>query len=139
MAMAASMKTCSLIAAALLLAGCATGGDLIEIANNAWRLTAIDYNETEVARVGASQANQFCARRGQVPFVVAVRTWNDMPARYTFVMDFQCTASGSSPAAQAEARMLGFQRDCTIAGFPIGSPENLKCAREIAAKAANPL
>ena len=131
-------KPFPLAAVALLLIGCSTGGDLIEIGNNAWRLTAIDYNESEVARVGTSQANQFCARRGQVPFVVAVRTWNDMPARYTFVMDFQCTASGSSPAAQAEARMLGFQRDCTIAGFPIGSPENLKCAREIAAKAANP-
>jgi hypothetical protein len=51
-------------------------------------------------------------------------------------MEFQCTARGTSPEAQAEARMLGFRRDCAIAGFPLGSPENLKCASDVAAKAS---
>ena len=130
------MKIHPIILSALLV-GCATGGDLVHIGDNAWRLTTIDNTEAEAARVGTSQANQFCGKRGQVPFVVTVRTYNDMPARHTSVVDFQCTASGSSPEAQAEARKLGYQRDCAIAGFALGSPENLKCAADVAAK-ANP-
>jgi len=30
--------------------------------------------------------------------------------------------------------MLGYRRDCATAGFALGSPENLKCAADVAAK-----
>ena len=135
--MTARTKTRFLLAALTLLLGCASGQDLVNIGDNAWRLTTIDNTEAEAARVGRAQAIEFCAKRAQVPFFSTVRTFNDMPARHTSTTEFQCTASGSSPAAQAEARMLGFQRDCAIAGFALGSPENRKCAAEVSAT-ANP-
>ncbi len=132
------MKTLPVLLSAIILLGCATGGDIVRIGDNAWRLTAIDYTQSEAAaRVATAKANEFCAQRGQVPFVAMVRTANDMPARYTTTMEFQCTARGTSPEAQTEARMHGYQRDCAIAGFDLGSPENIKCAAEVAAK-ANP-
>jgi hypothetical protein len=131
------MKTYALWTASALLLGCAHGQDLVEIGDNAWRLTTIDNTEAEAVRVGTDQAIGFCAKRGQVPFFALSRTANDMPARHISTMEFQCTAAGSSPAAQAEARMRGYQRDCALAGFRLGSPENMKCATEIAAK-ANP-
>src|SRR5450432_1534607 len=126
---------------AMLLLGCSTGsapvnvgtagGNLVQIGDNAWRLTTIDNTQFEAARVGTNQAIEFCAKRGQVPFFASVQTANDMPARHISTMEFQCTASGSSPAAQAEAQMRGYQRDCAIAGFPLGSPENQKCAMDV--------
>ena len=60
-----------------------------------------------------------------------------MPGRYNYTADFQCTARGASPDAQAEYRVRGYQRDCAIAGFALGSPENKKCAADVSAK-ANP-
>ena len=120
-----------------LLAGCSTGGDVVNIGDNAWRLTTVDNTEAEAARVGIAQANEFCGKQGKVPFYAIVRTANDMPARHISTMEFQCTAGGTSPEAQAEARMRGYQRDCAIAGFALGSPENLKCAADVSAK-ANP-
>ena len=129
------MKHRALLLSALLY-GCATGGDLVNIGDNAWRVTTIDNTEAEATRVAINQANQFCANMGKAPFYSAARVNNDMPARYKSTMEFQCTARGTSPAAQAEARMLGFRRDCAIAGFPLGSPENLQCAADVAAKAS---
>lgn len=130
------MKTLPFLFSALLL-GCAAGGDLVNIGENAWRVTTIDYTASESARVATAQANEFCRRQGQVPFVSIMQTRNDMPARYISTMEFQCTAGGTSPEALAEALMRDYQRNCAIAGFPLGSPENLKCAAEISAK-ANP-
>jgi hypothetical protein len=120
----------------VLLAGCATGGDLIPIGENAWRVTTVDNTEAEAARVGINQADLFCAKMGKAPIYSASRTNNDMPARHVSTMEFQCTARGNSPEAQAEARMLGYRRDCAIAGFALGSPENLKCAADVAAKSS---
>ena len=120
-----------------MLLGCATGADVVKIGDDAWRLTTIDYNATESARVATAQANEFCGKQGRVPFVSMMQTQNDMPARYISTMEFQCTAGGTSPEALAEARMRGYQRNCAIAGFALGSPENLKCAMDISAK-ANP-
>jgi hypothetical protein len=119
----------------MLLLGCSTAGDLVNIGDNAWRLTTIDNTEAEAARVGTSQAIAFCGKQGKVPYYSTVRTANDMPARHISTMEFMCTAGGMSPEAQAEARMRGFQRDCAIAGFALGSPENNKCAAEVSAKA----
>jgi len=130
------MKAFPVLLSALLL-GCATGGDVVKIGDNAWRLTTIDNTVDEAARVVTSQAIAFCGKQGKVPFFSTSRTANDMPARHISTMEFQCTASGMSPEAQAEARMHGYQRDCAIAGFALGSPENLKCATEVSAK-ANP-
>ena len=119
-----------------LLCGCATGGDLVNIGDNAWRVTTIDNTESEATRVAINQATKFCATMDKAPFYSVARINNDMPARYKSTMEFQCTARGTSPEALAEARMLGFRRDCAIAGFPLGSPENLKCAADVAAKAS---
>ena len=130
-------KSGPLLAFSALLLGCASVANIVSIGDNAWRVTTVDYNSVEVARAGTAQAVDVCRKQGKVPFVVSSNQYNDMPARYTMIMEFQCTAAGSSPAAQAEARMLGFQRDCAIAGFTIGSPENLKCAGELSAKAGN--
>jgi len=120
---------------AALLLGCASGADIVKIGDNAWRVTTIDNTQFEVARVGTAQAIDVCVKQGKVPFFVASVQTNDMPGRHRSVMDFQCTASGSSPAAQAEARMMGFNRECAIVGYPLGSPENHKCANELSAKA----
>jgi hypothetical protein len=133
--MDAGMKKCVILVFAMALIGCSTGGDLVKIGDNAWRLTTIDNTEDEAARVGTSQAIAFCGKQGKVPFFAISRTTSDMPARHISTMEFQCTASGMSPEAQAEARMHAYQRDCAIAGFPLGSPENLKCATEVSAKA----
>jgi hypothetical protein len=130
------MKIYPILLTALLF-GCSTGGDLVKIGDNAWRLTTIDNTEAEAARVGIAQSTEFCGKQGKVPFLSIVRTANDMPARYISTMEFQCTSGGMSPEAQAEARMRGYQRDCAIAGFSLGSPENLKCAADVSAK-ANP-
>jgi hypothetical protein len=127
------MKPYAFLLSALLL-GCSTGGDLVNIGDNAWRLTTIDNTEAEAARVGISQAIAFCDKQGKVPFYSTVRTANDMPARHISTMEFQCTARGVSTEAQAEARMHGYQRDCAIAGFALGEPENLKCAADVAAR-----
>ena len=135
--MGAGMRICVILVLAMTPLGCATGGDIVKIGDNAWRLTTIDNTEDEAARVGTSQAIAFCGKQGKVPFFASVRTFNDMPARHISTMDFQCTASGMSLEAQAEARLHGYQRDCAIAGFALGSPENLKCAMDISAK-ANP-
>jgi hypothetical protein len=118
----------------LLLAGCAAGGDLVPIGENAWRVTTVDNTEAEAERVGVVQADKFCAKSGMVPVVSAPRTYSDMPARYVAMTEFQCAPRGNSPDAQAEARMLGYRRDCAIAGYELGSPENLKCAADVAAK-----
>ncbi len=122
------------LALALLLAGCASGGSVIEIGDNAWRLAAIDYTEADATQLAADQVKEFCAKRGQVPFVVMTRTVNDMPGRYNSTIEFVCTAGGTSAAALAEWTQRGYQRDCAIAGFPIGTPQNMKCAMEISAK-----
>jgi hypothetical protein len=119
-----------------LLLGCATGGDLVSIGENAWRVSTFDSNEPEAARVGVVQADQFCAKLGKVPIYSVARIYNDMPARYVSTMEFQCAPRGNSPEAQAEARMLGYRRDCALAGFALGSPENLKCAADVAAKSS---
>jgi len=119
-----------------LLAGCAAGGDLVPIGENAWRVTTIDNTEAEAARIAIVQANSFCAKMGKSPIYSVTRIYNDMPARYNSTMEFQCAPRGNSPEAQAEARMLGYRRDCAIAGFALGSPENLKCAADIAAKSS---
>ena len=119
-----------------LLAGCAAGGDLVPIGENAWRVTTIDNTEADAARMAVLQADSFCAKLGKVPVTSAPQIYNDMPARYNSTMEFQCAPRGNSPEAQAEARMLGFRRDCAIAGFAMGSPENLKCAADIAAKSS---
>lgn len=118
----------------VLLLGCASGGDLVPIGENAWRVTTIDNTEAEAARVAVLQADSFCAKMGKVPVNSVPRDNNDMPARHVSTMEFQCTARGNSPDAQAEARMLGYRRDCAVAGFALGSPENLKCAADVAAK-----
>ena len=119
-----------------LLAGCAAGGDLVPIGENAWRVTTIDNTGAEAARVAIVQADSFCAKMGKTPIYSVTRTYDDMPARYNSTMEFQCAPRGNSPEAQAEARMLGFRRDCAIAGFALGSPENLKCAADVAAKSS---
>ena len=119
-----------------LLYGCASGGDLVNIGENAWRVTTIDNSESEATRVAVNQATKFCGNMDKAPFNSPARIINDMPARYVSTMEFQCTARGTSPEALAEARMLGFRRDCAVAGFPLGSPENLKCAGDVAAKAS---
>jgi hypothetical protein len=139
------VKPLPLLAVAMLLFGCSsgpapvdvggTGADMIQIGDNAWRVTAIDNTEDRAARIGTDQAVKFCAKRGQVPYFATSRNFNDMPARHTVTMDFQCMAGGTSPAARAEARMRGFQRDCAIAGFPLGSPENMNCAQELLSSA----
>ena len=120
-----------------LLYGCATGGDLVNIGENAWRVTTTDSTESGATRVAVNQATKFCGNMDKAPLYSPARMNNDMPARYISTMEFQCTARGTSAEAQAEARMLGFRRDCAVAGFPLGSPENLKCASDVAAK-ANP-
>jgi hypothetical protein len=119
-----------------LLAGCATGSDLVPIGENAWRVTTVDTSDAEAERVGVLQAEKFCAKLGQTPVVSLPQTYNDMPTRHVSTMVFQCAPRGNSPEAQAEARMLGYRRDCALAGFPLGSPENLKCAADVAAKAS---
>jgi len=129
------MKTHSLLLIALLC-GCATSGDLVNIGENAWRVKTIDNTESEATRVAVSQATRFCGNMEKAPLASPASTYTDMPARYITTMEFQCTARGTSPEALAEARMLGFRRDCAIAGFPLGSPENLKCASDVAAKAS---
>ena len=134
--MLARIKTLFLIAAALPQLGCATGGDLVPIGENAWRVTTIDNTEAEAARVAILHADSFCAKLGKVPVTSVPRDNNDMPARHVATMEFQCTARGNSPEALAEARTLGYRRDCAVAGFALGSPENLKCAADIAAKAS---
>jgi hypothetical protein len=131
-----SMKAYLFLLSALLL-GCSTGGDVVNIGDNAWRLTTIDNTEAEAGSVGKSQAIAFCGKQGKVPFYSISRTYTDMPARYMSTMEFMCTSGGTSPEAQAEARMHGYQRDCAIAGFALGSPENKKCAADVSAK-ANP-
>jgi hypothetical protein len=128
------LKTLPVLLFAIVLLGCATGGDIVRIGDNAWRLTAIDNTQFEAARVGTNKAIEFCAQQGKAPFFAMVRTANDMPARHISTMEFQCTARGVSPEAQAEARMHGYQRDCAIAGFTLGSPENMRCAEEVSAK-----
>ena len=125
-----------LVLLAALLAGCAAGGDLIPVGENAWRVTTIDNTEAEAARVAILQADSFCAKMGKVPVTSVPRDDNDMPARHVATMEFQCTARGNSAEALAEARTLGYRRDCAVAGFALGSPENLKCAADIAAKAS---
>jgi len=120
----------------LQLAGCAAGGDLVPIGENAWRVTTVDTSDAEAERVGVLQADRFCAKLGMVPVVSVPRTYNDMPTRHVSTLEFQCTARGNSPEAQAEARTLGYRRDCAVAGFALGSPENLKCAADVAAKAS---
>jgi hypothetical protein len=129
------MKIHSLLLSALLY-GCATGGNMVNIGENAWRVTTIDTTEADAARVSVVQANEFCAKMGKAAINSLSRTYNDMPARYVSTMEFQCTARGNSPEAQAEARMLGYRRDCALAGFPLGSPENLKCAADVATKSS---
>jgi hypothetical protein len=128
------LKTHPILLSAIILLGCATGEDIVRIGDNAWRLTAIDNTQFEAARIGTNQAIEFCAKQGKAPFFAMVQTANDMPARHIATMEFQCTARGVSPEAQAEARMHGYQRDCAIAGFALGSPENIKCAAEVSAK-----
>ena len=118
-----------------LLYGCATGGDLVNIGENAWRVTTIDNSESQATRVAVNQATKFCGNLDKSPLYSPARIYSDMPARYVSTTEFQCAARGTSPEALAEARMLGFRRDCAIAGFPLGSPENLKCAADVAAKA----
>ena len=120
----------------VLLVGCATGGDLIPIGENAWRVSTIDNTEADAARMAVLQADSFCAKLGKVPVTSAPQIYNDMPARYNSTMEFQCAPRGNSPEAQAEARMLGYRRDCAIAGFALGSPENQKCAADVAAKSS---
>ena len=105
------MRAHALLAMAILLLGCSTGGDLVNIGDNAWRLTTIDNTEAEAARVGIAQAIDFCGKQGKDPFFSTARTANDMPARHISMMEFQCTARGMSPEAQAEARLRGYQRD----------------------------
>ena len=129
------MKIHPIVLSALLF-GCASGGDLVNIGENAWRVTAIDNSESEAVRVAVNQATKYCGNIDKAPFNSAPSIINDMPARYVSTMEFQCTARGTSPEARAEARMLGFRRDCAVAGFPLGSPENLKCADDVAAKAS---
>ena len=131
-----SIKASPFLLFALLL-GCAAGGDLVNIGDNAWRVTTIGNTEIDATSVGKAQANDLCNKQGKVPSFATIQTWNDMPARHTTVQEFQCTAKGNSPEAQAEARMRGYQRDCALAGFALGSPENIKCAADISAK-ANP-
>jgi hypothetical protein len=128
------MKSHVMSAWAMVLLGCSTGGDIVNIGDNAWRLTAIDNTQVEAARIGTNKAIEFCAQQGKAPFFAMVQTANDMPARHISTMEFQCTARGVSPEAQAEARMHGYQRDCAIAGFALGSPENIRCAAEVSAK-----
>jgi hypothetical protein len=128
------MKTRAVLVCAMFLLGCATRSDVVSIGDNAWRLIAIDNTASEAARIGTNQAIEFCAKQGKAPFFAMVQTANDMPARHLALMEFQCTARGVSPEAQAEARMHGYQRDCAIAGFTLGSPENIKCAAELSAK-----
>ena len=129
--MAPRSKSVPLIVVATLLLGCATGGDLVNIGTDAWRLTTIDNTEAEAARVGITQAIAFCGKQGKDPFYSTVRTANDMPARHISTMEFMCTARGMSPEAQAEARLHAYQRDCAIAGFALGTPENSKCAADV--------
>ena len=128
------MNAYPLLAIAILLTGCAGGASLVEIGDNVWRVSGIDYIDTDSQRIASDQAKAFCAKRGQVPYVLTSRLTNDMPARYNATIEFQCMAGGTSPAALAEARLLGFQRDCYIAGFPLGTPQNMKCALEVSAK-----
>jgi len=119
-----------------LLYGCASGGDLVNVGENAWRVMTIDNSESEARRVAVNQATKVCASMDKVPLYSPASINNDMPARYVSTMEFQCTARGTSQEALAEARMLGFRRDCAIAGFPLGSPENRTCAADVAAKAS---
>ena len=131
------MKSCVIVVSAMLLLGCSTGRDLVNLRGDAWQITAVDNTAFEAGRVGLAQANNFCAKTGQAAFIAIERTNNDMPARHIYTIDFQCTARGMTPEAQAEYRMRGYQRDCAIAGFALGSPENLKCAADVSAN-ANP-
>ena len=130
------MKSRAILLTTTLLLGCATGGDLVSIGENAWRVTTVDNTEAEAARVGVVQADRFCAGMGKASINSPARTVNDMPARHISTMEFQCTARGNSPEAQAEARMLGYRRDCALAGFALGSPENLKCAADVATRSS---
>jgi hypothetical protein len=130
------MKIHPILLSALLLYGCASGGDLINVGENAWRVMTIDNTESEARRVAVNQATKVCGNMGKAPLYSPARINNDMPARYVATMEFQCAAGGTSPEALAEARNLGFRRDCAIAGFPLGSPENRTCAADVAAKAS---
>ncbi|MEO8344332.1 MAG: hypothetical protein ABI607_01440 [Betaproteobacteria bacterium] len=123
-----------LAAFAIFLVGCAGGASLVAIGDSAWRVSGIDYVDTDAQRIASDQAKAFCAKRGQIPYVMKSRLTNDMPARYNASIEFQCMAGGTSPAALAEARLLGYQRDCYIAGYPLGTPQNMKCALEVSAK-----
>ena len=107
---------------------------MFNIGDNAWRVTAIGDTEVEATRVAKDQAIALCDKQGKVPSYATTQTWNDMPARHTTIMEFQCTAKGNSQEAQAEARMRGYQRDCALAGFTLGSPENIKCAADLSAR-----
>ncbi len=124
-----------LVCAALLL-GCASAGGPVNLRGDAWQVTAIDNTPMEAARVGLAQANGFCAKTGQSAFIAIERTNADMPAHHIYQIEFQCTARGNSPEAQAEYRMRNLQRDCAIAGYDLGSPENIQCANTLAARAA---
>ncbi len=124
-----------LVCAAVLL-GCVSAGGPVNLRGDAWQVTAIDYTAFGAARVGLAQANDFCAKRGQSAFIAIERTNADMPAHHIYTIDFQCTARGNSPEANAEYRMRNFQRDCAIAGFDLGSPENIQCANTLAEKAS---
>lgn len=128
------MKSRAMLLSTLLLFACATGRDFEVIGENAYRVTTVDNTEAEAARVAINQADLYCAKMGKAPVYSSSRQNNDMPARHILTMEFQCTSRGSSPQAQAETQMLELRRDCSIAGYPLGSPENIKCAADIAAK-----
>jgi hypothetical protein len=135
--MDAVMRSRAILLFSTLLLGCATGSDLVNLRGDAWQVTAFDdYSAAQAAKIGLAQANAFCAKSGQTAFIAIERTDNDMPGRYIYTGDFQCTARGGTPDAQAEYRMRGYQRDCAIAGYALGSPENLKCAADVAAKSS---
>jgi hypothetical protein len=135
--MDAGMKSRAILLSSTLLLGCVAGSDLVNLRGDAWQVTAFDdYSGAQAAKIGLAQANAFCAKSGQTAFIAIERTDSDMPGRYVYTADFQCTARGMSPDAQAEYRTRGYQRDCAIAGFALGSPENLKCAADVAAKSS---
>jgi len=129
------LKSHPILLSAVLLVGCVSAGGPVHLRGDAWQVTAVDNTAFEAARVGLAQANDFCAKSGQSAFVAIERTNADMPARHIFTIDFQCTARGNSPQAQAEYLMRNYQRDCAIAGFDLGSPENIQCATTLAEKA----
>jgi len=130
------MKTYPIFLSAILLVGCSSAGGPVNLRGDAWQVTAVDNTAFEAARVGLAQANDFCAKSGQSAVIAIERTNADMPARHIYTIDFQCTARGNSPEAQAQYRMRMFQRDCAIAGFDLGSADNIQCAATLAEKSA---